>query len=147
MPSIFNDVDRTALSARLHRLAPDMVPRWGRMRCAQMLAHVTDGVRMALGDLAVRPRRGPLRFAPLRHAIIYWLPFPKDAPTAPELLTRCAEDCASEVAALEALLTRMAARAGTGSWPEHPAFGRLSERDWGVVVYRHIDHHLRQFGT
>jgi len=33
----------------------------------------------------------------------------------------------------------------TEEWPEHPAFGALSRRAWGVLIYRHMDHHLRQF--
>jgi hypothetical protein len=32
-------------------------------------------------------------------------------------------------------------------WPEHPAFGRMSRRVWGVLGYRHLDHHFRQFGV
>jgi len=26
-------------------------------------------------------------------------------------------------------------------------FGRLSAKQWGVLMYRHVDHHLRQFGV
>jgi hypothetical protein len=33
------------------------------------------------------------------------------------------------------------------TWPEHPAFGRLSASQWGVLAHRHVDHHLRQFGV
>ena len=36
---------------------------------------------------------------------------------------------------------------GAREWPEHPAFGHLSSRDWGALVHRHVDHHLRQFGA
>jgi hypothetical protein len=34
-----------------------------------------------------------------------------------------------------------------GPWPDHPAFGRLSGAAWGALSYKHIDHHLRQFGV
>jgi hypothetical protein len=145
--SVFNDTDCAALCDRIGHLSPAMTPRWGRMSCGQMLAHLTDATRMALGDLSTQPKRGPLRIPPLRHAIIHWLPLPRDAPTAPELLGRSAVDCGAEIAALKALLERMADSAGKRAWPEHPLFGRISERDWGALVYKHIDHHLRQFGV
>jgi hypothetical protein len=29
----------------------------------------------------------------------------------------------------------------------HPSFGRMRPRDWDVLQYRHLDHHLRQFGV
>ncbi|MGH9801334.1 MAG: DUF1569 domain-containing protein, partial [Blastocatellia bacterium] len=31
--------------------------------------------------------------------------------------------------------------------PEHPAFGKLSTKDWGALTYKHMDHHFRQFGV
>jgi Protein of unknown function (DUF1569) len=113
-----------------------------------MLAHLCDGVRMAIGELPIKGK-GPrfLRNPIVRRAIIYWLPFPKGAPTAPELLARPAETHRQEVEALKGLLETFAARAGSPRWAEHPAFGPLTERDWGALGYRHIDHHLRQFGA
>jgi hypothetical protein len=51
------------------------------------------------------------------------------------------------VADLKALVDRFTPRGAGGRWPEHPAFGKLTERAWGVLVYRHMDHHLRQFGA
>ena len=147
MNTVFDETDRSSLYERLGGLTLDRTPLWGRMTCGQMLAHLTDGVRMTLGELVVQPKRGPLRFGPIRHAVIHWLPFPKGAPTAPELLVRRAEDCATEIAELRAVMERMASNAGTQAWEEHPAFGRMTEHDWGVLVYRHVDHHLRQFGA
>ena len=147
MKTVFNDTDRNALYERLGGLTLEQKPLWGRMTCGQMLAHLTDGVRMTLGELACKPKRGPLRFGPIRHAVIHWLPFPKGAPTAPELLVRHAENCAVEIGELKSAMERMARRAGEGTWEDHPAFGRMTEHDWGVLVYRHIDHHLRQFGA
>ena len=44
------------------------------------------------------------------------------------------------------LLDKLAARKDAATWPDHPAFGSMTERDWGVLAYRHADHHFRQFG-
>jgi len=148
MRTVFNLDDRLNLARRLDGLSTTAPPRWGRMDCPQMLAHLSDGVRMALGELPVTGRGpGALRLGPIRHAVIYWLPWPKGAPTAPELLKRRATDCEAERAELKHLLERLAAVGGAREWPEHPAFGHLSSKDWGALVHRHVDHHLRQFGA
>ncbi len=148
MRTVFNLADRLDLSRRLDGLVPDASARWGRMDGPQMLAHLSDGVKMALGELRITTK-GPraLRIPPIRHAVIHWLPFPKGAPTAPELLTRRATDWQAECAELKHLLERLGAMEGAREWPEHPAFGRLNSRDWGTLVHRHVDHHLRQFGA
>ena len=45
------------------------------------------------------------------------------------------------------LVNELALRADDSAtrWPEHPFFGPLTRKDWGVLGYRHSDHHLRQF--
>ena len=112
-----------------------------------MLAHLSDSLRMTLGDLPVPSWNLPIRHFPLKQLMIYWLPFPKGVRTAPELIKRTPPDWASGIAELQTLLERFAARAVGGDWPDHPAFGRMSGEAWGVFVYRHMDHHLRQFGV
>jgi len=147
MKTLWSETDRNELVVRLARLNVESKPQWGKMNCAQMLAHLADGFRMTLGDLAPRSKGGPLSFAPIKKLVIYWLPFPKGAPTAPELITRPSEGIEKESEAVKELLTRIAQSAGRADWPEHPAFGKMSEQDWGVLGYRHMDHHLRQFGA
>jgi hypothetical protein len=148
MSTVFNLDDRLTLARRIDALAINAAPRWGRMDCPLMLAHLSESVRMALGELVVTTRGPrPLRMRPIAHAVIHWLPFPKGAPTAPELLARRPTDCDAERADLKHLLERLAAIEGAREWPEHPAFGRLNSRDWGTLMHRHVDHHLRQFGA
>ena len=149
MKTIFNPADRAAIERRLQHLPTGATPRWGKFTCGQMLAHLTDAARMALGDLPIGSGGAPafLSWPPVRHAVIHWLPFPKGAPTAPELLSRQAEPHQQEVDALLALIARVVANESAGQWARHPAFGTLTTRTWGVLVHKHIDHHLRQFGA
>lgn len=145
--TIFDPRDRTTLLARLDRITPASPRHWGTLTPVGMLAHLSDAMRMALGELVIPPRRTPLALPPVRHAIIHWLPFPKGAPTAPELLARQGGDCAGEAAALRALVERFARTEQAPTSAVHPAFGHLCQRDWGVLVHKHMDHHLRQFGA
>lgn len=145
MRSIWEDAAQRELHGRLGALAWDRRARWGKFTAPKMVCHLADSLRMALGDLPVAPKRLPIRFPPLKQLIIYVAPFPKGAPTAPELLARGPREWSADVADVQALLARAAAVDSTDGWPEHPAFGRLSKRAWGVLIYRHMDHHLKQF--
>ena len=147
MKSIWQEANRRELADRVSRLVPSASPRWGKMSAPRMLAHLVDAARMALGTLEVPSKRLPIHHPPLKQLIIYWLPFPKNAPTAPQLVARVATDWAAEASQLNALVDQLAARSPEPGWPDHPAFGRMTHRAWGVLVYRHTDHHLRQFGV
>lgn len=147
MKTIWNgDVERE-VHDRVARLMPDRKAAWGKMSAPQMVCHLADALKMAMGDLPVATKNTPLRHPPLKQLIVYWAPWPKGVPTAPELLVRPPRDWQADVSDLKSLVDRFASRRGARDWPEHPAFGRLSERAWGVLVYRHMDHHLRQFGV
>ncbi|MDB4892873.1 MAG: hypothetical protein JWL61_4728 [Gemmatimonadetes bacterium] len=147
MKTIHAAADRRSIVERIGRLQPDSRAQWGKFTAPRMVVHLTDALRMATGELACKPKQTPLRFAPLKQLAIYVLPFPKGLPTAPELLERVPSAWKGEVNALEGMLDRVGKRTATDAWPLHPVFGTLSPRAWGVLVYRHCDHHLRQFGV
>jgi len=75
------------------------------------------------------------------------LPVPKGLPTARELIARKPSDWSIEVADLRDQLNGLVQRGAEALAPAHPAFGRMSAKQWGVLIYRHMDHHLRQFGV
>jgi hypothetical protein len=138
-------VERSMIE-RLDRLTPDAQGRWGNFSVAQMLRHVAAALRMSLGDLDVPRRGGPLRLFPIKQLIVFVLPFPKGAPTSPVLLTKDALEFAVERDAVRSLLSTFATRE-VARWPDHPAFGPLNRDQWGVLVWKHVDHHFRQFGV
>jgi len=148
MRTIWEAPRQQEIRERVARLSPENRAAWGRMSAPQMVCHLTDSLKMALGDLPCATKKLPIRYPPLKQFIIYVAPFPKSAPTAPELLARPPATWQADVAELQALVDRLVARGREATpWPEHPAFGKLSRRAWGVLTYRHIDHHLRQFGA
>jgi hypothetical protein len=147
MRTLFQDEARAQLIHRVGALTPDRVALWGKFSCPKMLAHVNDQLRMALGELPTVLRRTPLRYPVLKQLVVYVLPFPKGVPTSPELLARSPGAWAAEVTAFGQLVARFPARREQRQWPVHPAFGPLSGHAWGVLSYRHAEHHLRQFGV
>jgi hypothetical protein len=149
MGSILNDVDRTAILQRIGSVTSASVPRWGQMNVKAMLNHLRQSALMALGELSVASKsKRAFQVFPIKHLILHVVPFPKSAPTAPELLV--VPDAASIDAIrseLVSLVERIGAGPREGDGPVHPLFGRLSFREWGVATYKHTDHHLRQFGV
>ncbi|HEV7389824.1 MAG TPA: DUF1569 domain-containing protein [Gemmatimonadaceae bacterium] len=146
--TLWNVESRRELLDRLGRVKPDAAPLWGRMNAGQMMAHLVGWMKMANGELKTAPLNRPLRYAPLKQMIIYWLPWPKGVPTAPELLAKEQCDFAGEQAAFRRYMEAYERTPDrTVVWPEHPAFGNLTTNEWGVLGYRHTDHHLRQFGV
>jgi len=152
MPSLFSAADRETLLARLTRLTPNATARWGRMTAPKMLAHLNDAFRMGLGELPIKKRKLPfvlsaLRAWPVKQLVIYAMPFPKSAPTAPEIYARDTADWNTEMQALLKYIAMAGVAPSDYPWAEHPLFGTLSHKTWGVLGYKHIDHHLQQFGV
>ena len=149
MKTLWNPNSRAALMARINLLTPETRPLWGRMNSHEMVVHVTQGMRMGLGELETRPRKTVFRYWPLKHLFVYWIAFPKSAPAPREVVTR-GKDLAewnSAVTELHGTFDRFASRAHDDQWPVHPVFGTLSGKAWGALGWRHLDHHLRQFGV
>ena len=148
MGSILNDIDRTAICRRIGSVTSASVPRWGRMDAKAMLTHLRQSALMALGELPVASKsKRAFQVFPIKHLILHVVPFPKGAPTAPELLVPDEASVEAIRSELVSLVERIGAGPREGYGPVHPLFGRLSFREWGVATYKHTDHHLRQFGV
>jgi hypothetical protein len=148
MKSIWQQERQREVIGRLTQLTPDRRAEWGRMSAQQMVCHLVASVQMATGERAVAAKQTPLRYPVIKHLVLYALPFPKNVPTAPELVVASTPNAwDKDVGDLQAALDRFVARGREARWVDHPVFGRLSAKQWGVLVYRHVDHHLRQFGV
>jgi Protein of unknown function (DUF1569) len=148
MRSLRDAAARRALIARVDRLSPSSQARWGQMDVGRMLAHAADQLRVALGDIPVEGTRGPLRFAPTRFLIVHALPWPKGRAQAPrETFTSLPGEFEADQARLTTLIERFAAAPPDDLAAVNPIFGRMTAHDWDVLSFRHLDHHLRQFGV
>jgi hypothetical protein len=122
------------------------------MSAHQMVCHLADGFRMALGQKRVKGAIGLLRPVLMKWGALYLpLAWPPGILTVPELDQQCdgtlPGDFAADLAELESLMELVAARRQGVEWPAHPIFGRMSEKAWFRWAYLHADHHLRQFGA
>jgi uncharacterized protein DUF1569 len=146
--SLLNDADRLAICQRIGSVTSASVPRWGQMDATAMLSHLRRSALMALAELPVACKsKRVFQVFPVKHLILHLVPFPKGAPTAPELVGRDGVPFDAIRSELLSLVERIGAGPREGDGPVHPLFGRLTFREWGVATYKHTDHHLRQFGA
>lgn len=153
MKNLFDPTLVGDIKQRIMRLHPESERQWGTMTLAQTLAHCTYGVRMAMG--VINPRRVSFP-ANLLGLLIKPLvfgddkPIRRNAPSSPDLfpsdLTQC--DLEHERAELIAAIDSFASKgAACCSQHPHPFFGPLKPQQWAILMYKHVDHHLRQFGV
>ena len=150
MKTLF-DRDKVAeVKERLDALRPDSPRQWRTMSAPQMLAHCATGLEAALGDeLPPRLLIGRILGGLVKSRELGTdAPFRRNSPTAPFMMIADERELESERARVRTLIDRFASgdRAGCTTHP-HTFFGRLTPDEWGVLMYKHLDHHFRQFGV
>jgi hypothetical protein len=135
---------------RLSHLNSSSERQWGKMNAAQALAHCSMGVELATGD-KVLPRMfvGRIIGRMVKSlALRDDEPMRKNSPTAKGLVVQDERDLEKERERLSGLIDRFAA-AGPEGCTTHPHsfFGPLTPDEWAALMYKHLDHHLRQFGA
>jgi len=153
MNSLTNSTDRATLLQRLHRVRPNTQRRWGRMTAPQMICHLTDSFRSIMGE---RPSSSPAPSVPRwRQRLIKFvalqlpLPWPHGVKTRPDVDQERGGTPPSDFSADVAELIRVCERFATapGRRAPHYLFGTLTDEEWARWGYKHVDHHLRQFGA
>jgi len=147
--SLFDPAGRAAMLARLEPLQPNATRQWGKMTAAQMLAHCQQPLRVATGELPLKRSLLGILFGRLaKKKLLADAPWKPGLPTAPEFKITDARDFAKEKQALLAIVRRFgeAGAAGLTKAP-HPFFGPLTIDEWQALQWKHLDHHLRQFGA
>ena len=148
MRTINNPSHRRQLFERLARLDPEQPALWGTLSPPRMVAHLCDQMHMPLNDGPVVPMPVPTRYPVLRELFLYLLPWPKGKVQAPPgAFETSPAEWAEDLAKLSDLVDSYLSLEAERSWPDHPHFGRMNRRSWGVFCYKHFDHHLRQFGA
>ena len=137
-----------SIRRRLQRLDPAQPAKWGQLTAPRMLAHLCDQMRMTLSEKSCAPIPSPGRYPIIGRLILYVLPWPKGKILGPpEAFVTSPTEWESDLDTLRGLVERFVSEESRDAWPDHPHFGRMSRRDWGVFCHRHFDHHLRQFSA
>jgi len=151
MSNVFKPGAHAELLERLRALEPTSERAWGRMSPHQAVCHLSDSFKAILHDRPLETvpmdfKRRVMRFT----AFTLPLPWPEGVPTSPQVDAEKGGtppgDFAGDVQELVELLERFVASDGRSLEP-HYVWGDMSRGEWGRCGYRHMDHHLRQFGA
>lgn len=148
MQTLFDPKTYQDVVARVSSLTPDAPRQWGRMSPAQMLEHASRALEMAMGRPAMKHALlGRVIGWTVRKDFLGEKPFPKNSPTAPSFIIKDEPNFAAAQARALALVQEfheLGERAVDGH--VHGFFGPLTGAQWGQTQFKHLDHHLRQFG-
>ena len=150
MNSLFDPATATDIKNRIARLAPASPRQWGKMNAAQALAHCATTMEWAVGDsFAPRMFLGRV-FGPLVKSKVLKdeAPLRRNTPTAKSLVVANERDLEKERQRLCALIDRFSRGGPQGCTNRpHTFFGTLTPEEWSRLMYKHLDHHLRQFAV
>ncbi len=120
---------------------------WGKMSVGQMVWHCQVPVRLAVENKKYKKKGNPLVRLLFKKALYNDTPWRKNLPTIPIAKAREDKDFIVEREHLLNLLAELYALRDRTDWAPHPMFGKLTPQQWGQMQYKHLDHHLRQFGA
>jgi hypothetical protein len=146
--TIFHPDNFLVIHNRLLELKPDAKRQWGKMNVIQMLNHLKIATGSGLEIYHLKDEssfmwRGLIKFIVLR--ILRRLP--KNAKAAKGFKIEMNNELDFNTEKKQALNILEKAYSSSNSSFPHPLFGIMSRTEWGKLIYRHFDHHLRQFGA
>jgi hypothetical protein len=151
MKNLFDATVADQVKARLKTLGPQNERLWGKMTAAQMLAHCSVSMQWAVGEVV--PEKGALPVRLLGQLVKPMVfrnedPLRKNSPTAKSLIIEDERDLGTERDRLSGLIDKFAAGGAAGCTKSpHTFFGNMTPQQWAILMYKHLDHHLRQFGV
>ena len=150
MKSLFKVSDNAEVIARINKLSNTTPAQWGKMDVAQMLKHCQAPLKVAFNELEVKRGLMGILFGGMirKNLVKDEKPFDRNLPTDKSFLVADKREFLKERENLVALISRFG-QAGPQGIPSklHPFFGKMTAQEWDILQWKHIDHHLRQFGV
>ena len=145
MKNLFENADE--IIGRIENLKPNAVKLWGKMDVSQMLAHVQMPIRIAFGTHQPKGSFLLRLIGPLFKSKLWdENPYKHSLPTDPTfIMTGSARDFQKEKEALLNLINNFIEENLVNE--RHPVFGKLTKENWNKAMWKHLDHHLQQFGV
>jgi hypothetical protein len=150
MKNLFEAATAKEIKERIAKLGPSCQRQWGKMTAPQAMAHCSVAMEWAVGD-SFPPRMFVGRiFGPIAKSQVLKdeKPMARNTPTAKSLVIADERELGQECQRLSALIERFNAGGPQGCTRHpHAFFGELAPEQWAQLMYKHVDHHLRQFGV
>jgi hypothetical protein len=150
MKSLFETNSLQEITDRINFLNTNSTPNWGKMNVGQMLKHCQVPFGVIDGTVKMENKVGffkKLIFSLMKPLMYNDKPWKKNIPTGKEFIIRGEVNFEKEKEALLKLVTKFHDRKTQTVWPPHPVFGKFTKEQYGMMNYKHLDHHLMQFGV
>lgn len=146
MKSLFEPEAYSEIKNRIDVLSENSERQWGKMSIGQMLKHCQEPLNIALEKEKVKKQFFPLAFL-FKKMLYNDKPWKQNLPTAKSFKISDNRDFETEKNELKKLIAEFHAKKKQKQWEPHPIFGKFTPQQWGQMQYKHLDHHLKQFGV
>lgn len=149
MKNLFDKDIYSEITNRINSLSVESQRQWGKMNVAQMLAHCKEAFKVPLSDKKMsRMFMGLLIGWMIKPKLYNESPWKKNLPTAPNFIIKGERDFEKEKLELSGMIYQFynGGPENVGRFP-HPMFGAFTTEQWGRSMYKHLDHHLKQFNA
>jgi hypothetical protein len=150
MKNIFKSEVCEEIIERINQLTVTSQTLWGKMNVAQMLAHCNVTYELVFENKHPKPNallRLILKLF-VKNVVVNEKPFKRNSQTAPAFIIATEKDFEIEKARLKAYIDQVQ-KLGSAYFDgkESHSFGVLKATEWNAMFYKHLDHHLNQFGV
>ena len=147
MQSLLNEDTYAEILRRLDGLNENSERSWGKMTVGQMCWHCQYPLKLAINNKENTSKGNLFITLFFKKSLYNDKPWRKNLPTAPQLKAREQKDFQEEHDKLKSLVKEFHSLKEREVWHPHPAFGAFTKEQWGQLQYKHLDHHLTQFGV
>lgn len=150
MDTLFNTETQQNILNRINNLNEKSQPNWGKMDVAQMLLHCQKPLEVANGNLQLNTKVGfakKMLLKLFKNSMYNDKPWQKNLGTVREFKITDAQEFTSQKDKLVSVVNEFSQLKNKTNWPSHPFFGDFNTDQWGKMQYKHLDHHLTQFGV
>ncbi len=147
MNSIYNESDNAKIVQRINALTSESKALWGKMTVDQMLKHTNEAILIAFGEKNIKINFLMRLLGRMLKNKVFNSEFQKNSPTAPEFIFKEHYDIEEAKKVLVANFSRFAKGHEVINIMNHPFWGKMTYDDWNKLMWKHMDHHLRQFGV
>ena len=148
--NLFNQESVDQTISRINNLKANSKAVWGKMDVAKMLAHCNVTYEMIYDKKHPRPNV-VLKFILkklVKNKVVTDKPYPKNGKTAPQFIIKEPRDFANEKSRLIQYIEKTY-NLGENYFDgkESHSLGSLTIQEWNNMLYKHLNHHLNQFGV
>ncbi len=150
MKSIFTTESFEEINTRIDNLKNDSNPLWGKMNVSQMCTHCSEPIKIALSEKSTMDNMSVVKkmiLSLFKKQMYNDKAWRKNLPTPKKFIVTDERDFDKEKENLKSIILQFCHKKENIHLQNHPLFGKFTTEQWGIMQYKHLDHHLRQFGV